>query len=79
MKTIQVKKCISIEDCTNNAVTFTGHLHNGKEIINAGFCNEHQVRSYNPKMEISPIKNCKFHSGCFGKWKKKYEKEIINI
>ena len=75
MKTIQVTNCI-IRGCNNKAVTFTGHLHNGKEIIDAGFCEQHSVRAYNPQPEIKPVKYCRMKSGCFGRWKKKYGKEI---
>jgi len=43
---LQVKKCI-INNCNNDAYTFTGHLHNNKQIIDAGFCKEHGYRIKN--------------------------------
>jgi hypothetical protein len=74
MENLQVKKCIG-EGCQNAAKTFTGHLHNGKEIIDAGFCEKHSVRSYNPRPDIKPVKGCDMPTGCFGKWDRKFGKE----
>ena len=82
---LQVKKCI-INNCNNDAYTFTGHLHNNKQIIDAGFCKEHGYRIKNksswytifyPKLHIKPI--CKSSNGCFGKWIKKYGKERYSL
>ncbi|MCK9428693.1 MAG: hypothetical protein M0R17_01610 [Candidatus Omnitrophica bacterium] len=78
MKTQQVKKCIHI-NCNNPAIDFTGHCHDGKEIIDTGFCEEHKFRSYNPRPDIRPIKGCSMQTGCFGNYKKKYGKEFASV
>jgi len=76
MNNIQTKNCI-IQGCKNKAKYFTGHLHNGKTLIDAGFCEEHGHVAYNPHPSLNPIKNCWMPTGCFGKWHKHYGKELF--
>ena len=78
MDDIQVKKCI-IQKCKNDAISFTGHLHLGTKIIDAGFCREHTYLAFNSGSILNPIKGCKMQSGCFGQWKQKYGKESYNV
>jgi hypothetical protein len=74
MEKIQVVNCVE-RGCKQKAIDYTGHIHDGEQIIDAGFCKEHSARSYNPKYRLDPVKNCKMQTGCFGKWLKKYGKE----
>lgn len=64
MKQLQTTNCII---CGRPAEFYSGHVHDGKKIVTAGFCNQHPRGSR--KFSYHPTPGC---AGCFGRYKKDF-------
>ena len=65
---MDTKKCLV---CLDVATWFTGHVHDGRQIITAGWCQIH----YAATTQIgNRVKGCHMQKGCCGKYTKRYGK-----
>ena len=78
MKYYQMTQCINHPN--NKAETYTGHVHKGRAMVDAGWCDKCSGGLYAAFISTYSKTKCEYKGqGCYGKWKKEYGIEEYTI